>query len=305
MIYFAMFTINTRRSDAVFSLHTAASRCLAGLAIVSCLLIATAAWSAERLQNRLQAIQNGEEDEDDDDPQKPKAKPEPALNAEVFDQWLFQNRTEKDHFKDLQSQLSMRLTELEQACGLSSAQSQKIRFAGQIEIKQLVDRIHIARQQFERERHDQQNVGQLHQMVQTLQTALTYGLFREDALFEKVVRKSLDADQLVRYEKLSQQRAAFTKRARLEAILMQFERETPLREEQRRRLLRLWENVPAAAAGPYELQATWFRMTQIPEEKYREILNAGQWNAMQTKLNQVRGLEPWLQQNNLLLEAVP
>ncbi|MFO0917230.1 MAG: hypothetical protein U0872_02825 [Planctomycetaceae bacterium] len=273
--------------------------------LVCCGLVRATAFPAQGVQLRLEPVNKIEvpddDDDDDDDPQQPRANPEPVLNAEVFDQWMFPNQSEKRCLQELDSQLTVRLAELEQACGLSSSQIQKLRIAGQIEMGQLIDRIQAGRRQFERERHDQQNVGQLHQMVQSLQAALTQGLFRNGGLMEKVVRKTLDAGQLARYEQLTQERADYLRRARLEMVLLQLDREVPLRQEQRTRLLALWKQVSTdVPAGPYELQGVWFQLAIIPERNYREILNDRQWSVVQVKLQQARGLEPWLRQNQAL-----
>lgn len=270
--------------------------------VLALLFVAETTASAQRMNGLT--VKVAEEDEDADDPDEPVVRGavvrEAALNPEVFDQWLYPRGNGKSTLEDLESQLTMRITEIDLLCQLSLPQLQKLRLAGRTDIKRLQNRIDTARRQFDEKRHDQKNAGQLHQMLQPLRMELSSGMFGDQSLFAKVVPTTLTPAQLPRYEQSVVERQQFFHRAQIQRLLSLMEDGMPLRETQRQRLLALLEPLPPVKAGQYELQVLWLTAAQIPAEKYRDVLDGPQWTVLQAKFTQQRNMEPMLRQMGLL-----
>jgi hypothetical protein len=115
--------------------------------------------------------------------------------------------------------LAARIGAMDNVCGLSPAQRQKIELAGRGDLKQLFDRLESVRKEYQVAREDGtfdavRNL--LDADIAALRTALRSGPFDDDSLFARVSRKTLSAEQAEKYERRRQLAAQSTKKITVE-----------------------------------------------------------------------------------------
>jgi hypothetical protein len=216
---------------------------------------------------------------------------EPFLAPEVVNQWIFGGNLQlEDGRKRLEQQLQLHLEELTEQCGLSSEQISKLRRAGQGDVARFVRRVGQV-QRILSSPGAREDVGRLiHQYVQPLQQTLQTGPFDENSLLVKTTARTLDATQLGVYERLAQERADAIFRSRVELAVAHLERQVPLLEEQRRALIEwMVQHVPAPPIRRNDVDLTWiyYHLSQIPEERVRDMLEAPQQEMFQTFVRRV------------------
>ncbi len=230
---------------------------------------------------------------------------EQVFGPEVLDQWLFQNGNEQQTRKNLESQLTLRTADVDRVCQLTEPQRKKLLLAGRSEIKRLFDEVDERRRKFQHERRDQRRVNQLWQEIQPLRMALMGTHFGDASLFDKVVRKTMSAEQLPRYLRHVESRRQFRRQAQLEMILLSLDKEVPLRAEQREQFLALLQELPSVRPGQFEPYALMYAVSQLPEERFRPILDDGQWKSLQSRFEQSRNMGQWLKQSGALSAEDP
>jgi hypothetical protein len=221
---------------------------------------------------------------------------------EVFDQWVFPRGSEQNARHDLQTQLSLRINDLERVCELTPAQMEKLNLAGQTDIKRLFDTIAVARRKFEVQRKDARNVNVMFQELQPLRRLFTGMSFQEHSVFDKVARTLLTADQAPRYQTQQRERRQFRLQAQREMLLQLIDREVPLRAKQRKELLALLEQLPSIPSGQYEMYALWYSASKLPAEAYEKILDEGQLKTLRARFAPMQNMEQWLKQSGALGE---
>lgn len=235
-----------------------------------------------------------------DDEAQPQNPNEQIFGPEVLDQWLFQNGSEQVVRKNLESQLTLRTADVDRVSHLTELQRKKLLLAGRSEVKRLFDQVDERRRKFQRDRRDQRRVNQLWQEIQPLRLALTGGHFGDASLFDKIVRKTLTSEQLPPYLQQVEARRQFRHRARLEMIILGLDKEVPLRAEQREKFLAVLQEIPPVNPGPYEPYALMYVAAQLPEERFRKILDDVQWKALAARFEQSRNMGQWLKQSGAL-----
>ncbi len=122
------------------------------------------------------------------------------VNTDQVDQWVFGRfggaagtRTKLD------SALALKIDELERLCGLTESQKKKLLLAGRGDIKRFFDRVEELKRKFVANQNGMnQNIWQ---DLQPLQGELNTGLFDEESLYAKMIKRILSSDQAVHYER--------------------------------------------------------------------------------------------------------
>ena len=140
------------------------------------------------------------------------------------------------------------------------------------------------------------------QEVQPLQNELNTGLFGDESLLAKTVKRTLDSPQTARYETLLSKRRQVRHRATAEWFVVHVDKALGLTEDQRRRFI---EVLVALVPPPQKFgQADyWYFMLEsarVPEDKLKPIFDAPQWRLLSRQFTQARGMEPWLKQNGVM-----
>ena len=109
----------------------------------------------------------------------------------------------------IESQLGLRIDEIDRACKISPDQRAKLLLAGRGDVKRFMDRVDEKRKKFEEVRKDQNKIGMFHQELQPLRLAFSGGLFGTGSLLEKTLRRTLDEEQVEKYQAALAERAAY------------------------------------------------------------------------------------------------
>lgn len=266
------------------------TRCL--IIVLSCFLCPT--------------LVSAQDDEDEDEPPPQNAQQKARLiqqqqqqkiGPEYFDQVIFSGTTERGARDKLNLLLIVRVDDIDRVAGLKPDQSQKLRLAGQMDVKRLFDQLDAARRQFDLERVDPQKSLQARRNLQPFRRLVSDQVFEKGSLFDKMARTLLTDEQRAPYQRQLQERREFRQRALRETILLALDRQMPLLSSQRDELRELLAESRPVHTGPYESQAVWFAASKLPAEKYQKILTEKQWQLLQVRFANVRNMEQFLQQN--------
>lgn len=222
---------------------------------------------------------------------------------EQFDQWVFQQYGNASTARvRLKESLELYTENVDQACGLSDAQKQKLRLAGQGDIERFFRKFKKVKTKFQAIRNDQQKVNQIFQDISPLQAKLATGIFDRDSLLQKCLVNTINREQFLKYLKVDEERQRFHHEAEIGVIISILDQAAPVTAEQRRKLSDLLrrETRPPRKSGQYDYYAMMHQAAKIDDEKFQQILDDIQWQVFNQQLGQMRAMEAWLKQNGIL-----
>lgn len=226
-----------------------------------------------------------------------------AVGEENFDQWVFQGaRNAETGRQRLHTQLKLHLDEIDRVCTLTDVQKQKLELAARGDLKSFFDQVEVVRRKFLAVRNDQNAFGQIWQEIEPLQTKQSMGLFGDDSFFAKTVRKTLNAEQVAKYQAVVDERRRFRYQATIEVSLATLENSVPLRHQQREALQRLLieGTRPPRVFGQYDYYVVMTQFSKLPEATVKQLLDARQWELLQQQFRQHGRMEAFLVQNGVL-----
>jgi len=229
----------------------------------------------------------------DGDAPQPVAVNQFQINANQFDQWVFQgNGNARQARKRLDSQLTMRMNEIHRVCGLDQTQKRKLSLAAAGDIKRFYDDVEKMRAKFMAVRNNRNAFGNIWQEIQPLQQKVSSGLFDSDSLFHKSVRGMLTPQQRVKYDRAELQRRKFRFEAQVAVAVSLLERRMPLTDVQRSQLIKLILDVapPPLKFGQYDQYVVWYFASQIPDATLKPLFDDVQWKVLSQKLAQGKGM---------------
>ncbi len=222
---------------------------------------------------------------------------------EQFDQWVFQQYGNASTARvRLKESLELYTEDVDQTCGLSDAQKQKLRLAGKGDIEHFFRKFKKVKTKFQAIRNDQQKVNQIFQDISPLQAKLATGIFDRDSLLQKCLVNTINREQFLKYLKVDEERQRFHHEAKIGVIISLLDQAAPVTAEQRRKLSDLLrqETRPPRKSGQYDHYAMMHQAAKIDDEKFQQILDDIQWQVFNQQLGQMRGIEQWLKQNGIL-----
>ena len=228
-----------------------------------------------------------------------------GFTDQQFEQWVFQQygnaATARTKLKEA---LELYAEDIDQACGLSDDQKQKLRLAGRGDINRFFRTFEEVKLKFQLIRNDQQKVNQIFQDVTPLQAQMTTGLFTRDSLLQKCLVNTINREQFLKYVKVDQERRSFHHEAKIGIVITLLNQSVPITSEQRRRLVDLLrrETRPPRKSSQYDYYAMMHQISKIDEAKLTLILDDIQWQVFKKQLAQMRGMEQWLKQNGILFD---
>ncbi len=225
------------------------------------------------------------------------------VNESNFDQWVFQRAGNASAGRQrIRSRLKLQFDELHRVCGLTDAQKQKLALAAEGDTKRFFDQVEEVRQKFLKVRNDQNAFGQIWQEIQPLQTKQAAGLFGDKSFYAKTLRKTLDAEQVEKYQAVLDERRRFRYRASIEVAMATLESSVALRNEQREALVHILidKTQPPIAFGQYDYYLVMYRLASLPENDLKPLLDERQWKLMQQPFNQARSMKAMLIQNGMI-----
>ncbi len=200
----------------------------------------------------------------------------------------------------LDSALLLRIDDLDRVCGVSESQKQKLRLAGQGDIKRFFDRVaDIKRKLAGGQTDPNQNIWQ---EIQPLQIELNTGLFGDESLFAKTIKRTLDREQSARYESMLMKRRLVRHRATAEWFVVHVDKALGLTEKQRQQFIDLLVTAvpPPQKFGQGDYWYFMLQSARVPQDKLKPIFDAPQWRLLSRQINQAQGMEQWLKQNGII-----
>jgi hypothetical protein len=231
----------------------------------------------------------------------PSARAQQEFTVEQLDQWVFQQHGNSQGARQaLNSELLMRIENLERTTKLSPAQKEKLQLLGKGDIQHFFDRYGAFKEKFrglrlkQTDADFQQKWQNLWQEINPLQMTLQAGLFKNDSLFEKSLTSTLTAEQLQRRAAVDKERQEFRKRGKVAVGVALFEQSLPLREEQRRQLtdLLLSETQAQQWQGNTAAIHVLVTLSRISEAKVKPLFDDAQWQAVKQEMGQFRRRGP-------------
>lgn len=209
------------------------------------------------------------------------------LDESNFEMWVFGNITNGQHaFARLESQLTLKIEEIDRVCRLTEAQKQKLKLASLGDIKRFFDQVAEKRKAFELVRRDRQKFGAFYQQLVPLQQTFHKGLFDANSFFAKTIKKTLDERQAADYDALTAKRRQFQQQGRLGHLLATLDTNMALDRRQRQRLLKF---IAEETRSPRESTAfddyfILYQLAQLPEGRVKPYFRDPQWHVMRLLL---------------------
>ena len=226
-----------------------------------------------------------------------------APNLEQMDQWVFGRYGGSGGARNkLDSSLLLRIQDLERTCGITEAQKKKLRLAGRGDIKRFFDKVEELKRKFQQGQNDPN--ANIWQEIQPLQVELNTGLFGDDSLYAKTIRRTLNHEQAARFESLSHERTSFRFRATVDWFVVHLDKGLGLTDDQRQRFVELLVNEarPPRRFGPGDYWYLLLQTARVPEAKLKPIFDAPQWRLLCRQFAQARAMEQWLKTNGVLAD---
>lgn len=231
----------------------------------------------------------------------------PTMTDEMFEQWVF-NSVGNAQAAALRfdSMLIVQAETVANVCGMTPQEKEKLLLAGRGDIARFFERVEVSRKKFQLVKNDQNRINEVFQDIQPLQMTVNAGLFNDGSFFQKVVKKSLNAEQRKKLDQAERDRRIFQYKAKIELVVSALDDSIALRAEQRKQLTEmLLKTSPPKQFGQYDFYVVMFRLSRLPEEKLGQLFDGAQRRALDRQLDQVRGLEPFLKQQGLLPDDEP
>ena len=245
--------------------------------------------------------------------------PQPAQMFEIsgaqFDSWVFGNNarpvragaTQEGPNALIESQLALRVDEIDRTCKVRPDQRAKLLLAGRGDVKRFMERVDAKRKQFEEVRKDQNKFGMFFQELQPLRLAFSGGLFGEGSLLEKTLRRTLDEEQAEMYQSVLRERAAYRYDAAVDLLTTKLARALGLTADQRERLSRLIkdETRTPKSMGAQDFNVASYQASKLPMAKYGAILDDAQMKVLARQFTNWKRYELTLKRQGYVPDDTP
>lgn len=221
------------------------------------------------------------------------------VSPEQFEQWVFQHQgSASKQRKKLALELQLTIEEISRSCDLDKSQEEKLRLAGQADIRSFFNEYHIVRDKFMKVRHDQQEFNKIWNDIQPLQQKLGTGLFNQGSMLKKVAESTLNNEQGEEQRQAEAARRKFRYRALVELYLMNVEKQIPLQTKERDALLDLIlaETLPPTSFGQNDQIYLIYHLSQIGKKKITAAVPGAQGRALLKMYQQGRHYKNHLEQ---------
>lgn len=229
---------------------------------------------------------------------------QPMITMDQFDRWIFNRMSTEDKAREsLKSRIDLEIAHLERIASLTEEQKSMIRLAGKGDIKRFFDDVHVARRKFiELGDVNQNQVNEAYQLASPLAQRLSAGLFGPESLLKKVAATVPGPEQaaLIRAREIARRKSQ-TKVA-IKTYVALLGRRMPLSASQREQLINLIEE-KVELKNPmsrYSTQVIDYRLSQLPEEPIREIVDENQWDVLEKSFSQAVAMKAMLKQQGEL-----
>ena len=228
------------------------------------------------------------------------------IGIDQFDRWIFNRmQTEVATRAGLRSRIELELERIERSAELSESQKDKIRLAGQGDIKRFFDDVAEARQAFlalsANGEIDQAKINEAYQLASPLAQRLNRGLFDDDSLLRKVAAGTVDERQSRKIRARAEQVKKYRAETAMMTHLAMVNRMIPMTQKQREALANLVRTkVKVGKANSiFVTQLITYRLGQH-KDALKEILDEAQMKAFEAMFAQARMFKQNLKAQGLL-----
>ncbi|HKI18942.1 MAG TPA: hypothetical protein VKA15_13735, partial [Isosphaeraceae bacterium] len=220
--------------------------------------------------------------------------------VEQFEQWVFNQMGGAGIARNrLNAALELHIDEINRFCGINEAQKRKLQLAGRGDIKRFFDRVDEAKRRYMLVMNDQNH--NIWEDVQPLQSMLGGGIFGDESIFAKTVKKTLSNDQSATLAEQERQRNKHRYLITIDWFITHVDKGLGMTAEQRKRLSALLkETRPPRRFGSSDYYYLMYRAGLIPEERIKPIFDDIQWRVFSQQINQGRGMQQWLKNNGMI-----
>ena len=222
-------------------------------------------------------------------------------NVEQVDQWIFGRFGGSGGARaKLDSSLKLRIEDLDRACEISDLQKKKLLLAGRGDIKRFFDKIEDVKRKFQNGQNDPN--ANIWQDIQPLQVELNTGLFGDDSIFKKTIKRTLDGDQISRYDSSQRERTMVRYKATIEWFVVHLDKGLGFSDDQRQKFVELLvnESRPPRKFGQGDYWYLMLQTARVPESRIKPIFDVPQWRLLSRQFAQAKGMEPWLKSNGVI-----
>ncbi|MBA3316438.1 MAG: hypothetical protein H0T47_24535 [Planctomycetaceae bacterium] len=218
------------------------------------------------------------------------------LNPEQVAHWVFgnQNMIQRGGIQSYRGTIAdglrLQLDLIETTTSLTEPQRTKLELAGRGDVDRFMDRYEAFARECPGGAVTQDKYVELNRKAQPLARRYRAGLHGEGSLFRKVLRSTLEAEQLARVEASQAERNRMRYQTLVKATVAMIDQKIPLTADQRKRLIdvTMSETTPpdAVVEGHYKYYAVLFQMSQIREDRIQPIFADDEWPAFKVLMQQ-------------------
>ncbi len=226
-----------------------------------------------------------------------------AIDPSNFDQWVFQGTGNAVSARaQIDARFRLQLELLARSYELSDAQKAKLRLAASGDTQRFFDEVEVVREKFLQSQKDQNELGRIWQEIQPLQTKMAGGLFGEDSLYARILPRTLEGDQVARHQATLEERRQFRYRAAVEAAIALLDDAVSFEDQQRTALIQMLidKTKPPANFGQFDYYFVMYRLSTLPAQDVKALVNERQWRALKPQLDQGRSMRATLVQNGAI-----
>lgn len=216
--------------------------------------------------------------------------PEQAAHWVFGNQILIQGGAVQSYRGTISDGLKLELDLIETVAPLADPQRKKLELAGLGDIDRFMDAFEAFARECPGGAVTQTRYIELNQKAQPLARRYRAGLHKQGSLFRKVLRSTLDGDQLERVDALQAERDRKRYQALVKATVAMIDQKIPLTADQRTRLIDVTmsetEPLHVTIESHYKYFAVLFQMSEIPQQQIKPIFQDNEWPAVQAVLRQ-------------------
>jgi hypothetical protein len=229
-----------------------------------------------------------------------------AIDPTSIDRWVYVSLPLGGR-EWLDDSLELKIEEIANACALSEVQLQKLKLAGQGDIRAFGRRVEGLKAKLEAGPIPRKEVAEVFRDAAQLREAIQQGLFESGSLVHKTLPMTLRPDQRANYEELDRERRTYQHRARVEMFVAQLDSVAGLSDVQRRRLARfILENTSRPhCSSQLEYSVVLVQLSRLSDDMLKPLFDSRQWRLLERELAKAKKLVAVLSQYGVIPEGGP
>lgn len=207
--------------------------------------------------------------------------------------WIFGNHDQAAAEKKAESILTLRMKALERAGGLSKAQIEKLRLAGDNDMAGFFRKVNALKHECRGMNFNDQKFQQMWPKISAMQAQFNAGMFGDRSLFDKVLQRMSRDGSSAPYLEEERQRRRFRYRAMVELALTMFESGVPLTDVQHQKFLKMLADdiEPPKSLGSRVEYAVFYQASKLDQSKLKAIFDDAQWQSLSSLLVTAKAME--------------